>query len=145
MITEAQRQDYLSKIATDISDAKGKAKLNYRIAYAVYFMAFAGSLVGTLLPLLASGDPARKAGAVAALLPAVALTAMTSFRFNRKSDWHYERVASLQEIERQIGIRHVEKFQELIDWWNNVERDLNNRWPGFGELPGAPHGTKETK
>ncbi|MYM92576.1 hypothetical protein [Duganella vulcania] len=143
MTNEVLREKYLSKIAVDIAEAKSKAKLNYRIAYAVYIIAFFGSLVGTLLPLLASGDTARKMGAVAALLPALALTAMTSFRFNRKSEWHYKRVASLQEIERQIDIKPVEQLEALIDWWNKAERDLNSRWLGFGELPGAPKETKK--
>jgi len=133
------RQDYLNQLAAAIKDAHAKAKLNYRVSYAVYIAAFVGSLAGTLVPLLATGDGARKAGAVAALLPAISLSAMTSFRFNRKSDWHYEHEAKLQEIERQMKIKSDDKLPELIDWWNNVERDLNRRWPGFGELPGGPH------
>lgn len=133
------RQEYLRQLDAAIRDAHGKAKLNYRVSYVVYGVAFLGSLTGTLLPLLATGDVARKLGAVAALLPAIALGAMTSFRFNRKSDWHYEHEAKLREIERQMRIKPDEKLPELIDWWNKMARELAPRWPGFGELSGAPH------
>lgn len=95
------REQYLSQLDAAIKDADSKAKLNYRISYAVYVAAFVGSLAGTLVPLLAIGDGARKSGAVLALLPAIALSVMASFRFNRKSDWHSEHKAKLQEIERQ--------------------------------------------
>ena len=80
------RQEYLVQLDAAINDAHGKAKLNYRVSYGVYAAAFLGSLTGTLLPLLATGDVARKLGAMAALLPAIALSAMNSFRFNRKPE-----------------------------------------------------------
>lgn len=70
---------------------------------------------------------------------------MTSFRFNRKSDWHYEHEGKLREIERQMRITPDEKLPELIDWWNKMEREMAPRWPGFGELPGAPHHDKNVE
>ncbi|WP_429322577.1 hypothetical protein [Paraburkholderia sp. GAS448] len=129
----------MNQLDAAIKDADSKAKLNYRISYAVYIAAFLGSLAGTLVPLLATGDGARKTGAVVALLPAIALSVMASFRFNRKSDWHSEHKAKLQEIERQMRIKPYEKVPELIDCWNYMEREMARHWPGFGELPGAPH------
>jgi hypothetical protein len=132
-----QRDEFLQQLARTIADAHKKATRNYAISYAIYIGAFIGSLAGTLVPLLAAGDLARKVGAVAALLPAVALTALSAFRFNVKAAWHNERMKKLRAIERLMKIAPEGNLPEVIESWNKVEKKLLKRWKGFGELPGA--------
>ncbi|MEM5314199.1 hypothetical protein [Paraburkholderia sp. JHI869] len=131
------REEFLQQLDRTITDAHKKATRNYAITYAIYIGAFIGSLAGTLVPLLAAGDIARKVGAVAALLPAIALTAFSAFRFNVKAAWHNERMKKLREIERSLKIVPEEKLPGVIDRWNRIESGLLDRWKGFGELPGA--------
>ncbi|MFM0295120.1 MULTISPECIES: hypothetical protein [Paraburkholderia] len=107
------------------------------VTYAIYIVAFFGSLAGTLVPLLATGDAARKIGAVAALSPAIALTAFSTFRVNVKAAWHNESMKKLRVIERSMKIAPEEKLPEVIEQYNNVELKLLERWKGFGELPGS--------
>jgi hypothetical protein len=143
MISMNSKEDLLRQLKVTIDDALSKARLNYRLSYFCYIVAFLGGATGSVIVALDDNGSYRILAAIAGLLPTLSLSALTTFKLSARADWHYDRVRELRKVLRYLLIAEDVDVKKLVDWWNKTEDALDKRWPKFGILPHAD--TEERK
>jgi hypothetical protein len=138
------KQELSNRLDASIKDALGKAKMNYRLAYLCYIVAFLAGAAGSVIVALDSKGAYRAIAAIAGILPTLALSALSTFKLSARADWHYDRARELKKIWRHLLNASDGDVTKLIDWWNNTEDALEKRWPKFGVLPHS-EGTQTLK
>lgn len=131
------KQTLLSRLDATIEDAVAKARLNYRLAYICYIVAFLGGAASSVILTLERTKDYHYFAVIAGFLPTLALSALTTFKLSARSDWHYDRVRELRKIWRHLVNAQDDQITPLVDSWNKVEDELDRRWPKFGVLPHA--------
>jgi hypothetical protein len=102
------------------------------------------SLPSWIIAALDVHNQYRVVTVLAAFLPTVSLSALSTFKFSPRADWHFARVLALEEI---LG-RTEDESEDLAKIKKDeraMERRLNERWPPFGFLPGIAHHDSQRK
>jgi hypothetical protein len=63
----------------------------------------------------------------------------SAFKFNARSQWHYEKTRRLTAILRLYTAK-AEGFSAAVvaQKWNEIDEDMDKIWPGWGDLPTRP-------
>ena len=73
--------------------------------------------------------------------PGAILLANSYFKFGDRYMWHFEKSTRLQQIFRQVEYGNA-PTKDAVDWWNNVDHEINQKAPVFGEFSVYPGGGK---
>ena len=123
-----------------LSEVKHHQRLwraNFSAAVILFLTALASSFLatvfaatgthGTLLPWLTAA-------------PGVTILANGFFRFGDRYSWHFQKSGKLKAIFQQVEYGNA-PVKEAVDWWNNVDKEMNEKAPQFGEFSVFPGGT----
>ena len=126
------------QLADDVVHYLWLARGNYFALWTMYVVAVAASIIATLFAatkLLTGGWLA-----VLTAVPAVVLLVNNTFKFDARSQWHYEkkrRLASLLRLS-QAGAKATSPA-EVAEKWNRIDEEMDKLWPSWGALPTARH------
>jgi hypothetical protein len=111
------------------------ARGNYWTVYALYLVAFAGSVLATAL-VWTDGGPTILRTALAAL-PGFVLVINNALEFEKRSAWHWEKTRGLEELLDGLTIRH-QPAEDISQQLGKLNREMDAKWHFFGGLPGKP-------
>jgi hypothetical protein len=125
------------KLALEVEHYLNLARGNYFTVWAMYILSVGASVLATVFA--ATGSPEKVRLAVLAAVPAIVLLVNNTFKFNARSQWHYEKKRRLDSLLRlsEAGAAGTTP-PEVAAEWNRIDEDMDKRWPGWGELPKAP-------
>jgi hypothetical protein len=111
--------------------AKRNARLNYFAAYLIAILSVLASVGATLL--IALSIQAKTLTAVLAALPAALMAINTTFRFERKTAWHWKKNKRLEAILRSLRYEN-QPLNIVSTEWSRIEEEMDNEWISFGEI-----------
>ena len=104
---------------------------NYRAAYILTIVAAGCSAAAGILGL--GWDVDRRIVALLALVPAIAVTVASQFKWQQKANWHYNKHVEARAILRRIDYElpafpTEEQLAELVRGYSIKEKELNDSW-----------------
>lgn len=105
-------------------------QVNYAGAVVLFLSAIATSTLATIY--------ARQGAAWlpwVAAAPGMIVAINSSFKFELKSLWHFEKSRKLDAIQRQGEFGEI-PVKVATDWWNNTDEKMDEKWPSFGPFSG---------
>ena len=104
---------------------------NYRAAYALTIVAVGSSAAAGILGL--GWDIDRRIVALLALVPAIAVTVASQFKWQQKANWHYNK-----HVEARVMLRRIDyelpafpteaQLADLVRGYSLKEKELNDSW-----------------
>jgi hypothetical protein len=126
------------KLALEVEHYRCLARGNYFTVWILYFLSVGASIAATFMAALGTFD--KTPLAVVTAIPGVVLLLTNTFKFNARSQWHYEKRLRLQALSRlaEAGAKATTD-PEVAEKWNRIDEDMEKSWPGWGELPKSAH------
>ena len=120
--------DLINELEKAASKSLKSARQNYFAAYGLAAIIVGSSVAATIL-----AGVGAKAGitAVVASIPAALFAINTTFKFERKSSWHWRKNKRIKSLLRSLkhegaDIAHVSKM------YSKLEEDMDEEWVSFG-------------
>jgi len=123
-------------LAGRMKGAVVRARGNYICAYGLLIVGVLASTMATIS--VAAG--AEKAfspilNAVLAAIPGVVVLATSTFKFEARAGWWWERYYGLDALDRRLTFEN-RVVEEVSRDLTKFVHELGKRWPGFGPPPG---------
>ena len=122
----------MSELATElkrrVDGCRARALGNYWTAYVLIGGALVCSVAGSIS---AASDMLHKAAtAVLALIPGIVVLVISTFRFEERAKWWWEKHASLDALYR--GLRYEKRDEaEVSEALTATVQELNKKWPSL--------------
>ena len=113
------------------------ARGNYFTVWGLYVVSVGASIVATVL---AASGVLKEQGHLLALvtaIPGVVILVNNTFKFNARSQWHYDKKRQLDSLLR-LAEAGATTDPEVAAKWNLIDEEMDRTWPGWGELPKSP-------
>lgn len=82
--------------------------------------------------------------AVLTAIPGAVILITNTFKFNARSQWHYEKKRKLDSLLRLAEAGALATSDpKVAEQWNRIDEEMDKTWPGWGELPRSPDRTRE--
>ena len=125
------------ELAAEVKHYRRLARGNYFALFALYILAVAASVLSTLFA--ATGALTGGYLAVLTAIPGTVLLINNAFKFNARSQWHYEKTRRLTALLRlRQGAAQATSPAEVAEKWNRIGEEMEKLWPGWGTLPTTP-------
>ena len=126
------------KLSSDVDHYSALARANYFTVWVLYLVSLGASIAATFMA--ATGGFDKITLAVTTAIPGVVILANNMFKFNARSQWHYEKRRQLQALSRlaEAGAKATSD-PEVAEKWNRIDEELEKSWPGWGDLPKSPN------
>jgi hypothetical protein len=124
------------ELLTAVGKYRRLARLNYYLSFILYATSVLASITATTMAL--SGDFSGPVQAIAAAIPGAALLIGSTFRFNERSNWHYNKKNHLNALYRLTVTQAAgTSAPEIAEKWNKIDQIMESSWPGFGGISGG--------
>jgi hypothetical protein len=129
----ANDQEIQRQLATEVARYWRLARWNSGGVRLLYFVALLSSIAATIWALM-GGSGVELAVLTAA--PGLLITFDSTFKFNEKSYWHYDKRRQLESLRRrhQAGTLST---SDTVEQWNKIDEEMDLKWPRMGPFPGS--------
>jgi hypothetical protein len=111
---------------------KNWGEKNQQAAFAVFALAVLAILAATILSTRDDVKPWIRA--LVAASPGMMLLINSTFRFEAKSRWHWEKTRGYEELLRALTIEQMPP-QEVSRKLSKLDQRMDEKWISFGHLP----------
>jgi len=120
------------KLEREIQRLYGKAKHNYRAAYALSVIAVLTSILAGLA--VAGQWFPLSVRAVLSASPGAILIVRERLKFEERASWHYRKLHSIEGLLHQLCYQGKSEAN-MSEQWRNITDELRPLWPTFGKAP----------
>ncbi len=131
------RKELSRQLKAEARISKRLATGNYVAAYILSIIIVAASIAATIL---AATDAGAKITAIIASIPALVVAINTTFKFERKSDWHYKRLKKIKSFVQNLDFENVD-VAFVSSEFSKFEHEMD---PQFVSFNGASTTTTKT-
>ena len=123
-------QQFRAELENDRAYYLRLGRWNYRAAYTLAIIAVLSSAAAGILGLGFSVD--HRLVALLALVPAIAVTVSSQFKWQDRANWHYRKhlvaKAQLRQLDYEILNPTAAQLAELSKGYTATEAELNDTW-----------------
>lgn len=121
------------RLSGDVAHYLTLARANYFSVWGFYALSIGSSVAATFLA--ATKTTTTNALPVLTAIPGVILLITSTFKFNARSQWHYEKKRRLDSLLRlSLAKAQATSEAEVAEKWNRIDEEMDRSWPGWGEL-----------
>jgi hypothetical protein len=121
------------RLSGDVAHYLELARANYFTVWVLYAVSIGASIAATILA--ATKTDSTSLLAVLTAIPGIILLITSTFKFNARSQWHYEKKRRLDALLRlSLAKAQATSEAEVAEKWNRIDEEMDKSWPGWGEL-----------
>jgi len=120
------------RLSEDVAHYLRLARANYFAVWGLYALSIASSIAATISAAAKTNTTLLP---VLTAIPGVILLITSTFKFNARSQWHYEKKRRLDSLLRlSLAKAQATSEAEVAEKWNRIDEEMDRSWPGWGEL-----------
>jgi hypothetical protein len=123
-----------TQLQSEVKHHQNLWRANFAAAVILFIAALATSALATVFA--ATGEHGKVLPWLTAA-PGVIILANGFFKFGERYTWHFQKSGKLKAIFQQVEYGNA-PVKEAVDWWNNVDKEMNEKAPQFGEFSVFP-------
>ena len=121
-------EELILELQNEAAKTRRNAQRNYYVAYGITVIIVVSSILATIFAGVGKGPEIT---AFIAAIPAALVFINTTFKFERKSAWHWKKNKRIESLIRALKYESADVGQ-ISKEYSKLEQEMDEEWISFG-------------